>query len=72
MALQSFYKEPERPKPIGMRGPMPAPSTQYLRISKVIREEVHQLDAVGGVFLAVWLVLAVIAALVVLVYVAVF
>jgi hypothetical protein len=72
MALQSSYKEPERPKPIGMRGPMPSPSTQYLRISKVIREEVHQLDAVGGVFLAVWLVLAVIAALVVLVYVAVF
>jgi hypothetical protein len=51
---------------------MPAPSTQYLRISKVIREEIHQLDAVGGVFLVVWLVLAAIAALVVLFYVAVF
>jgi hypothetical protein len=48
------------------------PSTQYLRISKVIREEVHQLDAVGGVFLVVWLVLAAIATLVVLFYVAVF
>jgi hypothetical protein len=51
---------------------MPAPSIQSLRISKVIREEVHQLDAVGAVFLALWPVLAVIAALVVLVYVTVF
>jgi hypothetical protein len=51
---------------------MPTPSTQSLRISKVIREEVHQLDAIGAVFLAPWLVLAVIAALVVLFYVTVF
>jgi hypothetical protein len=29
----------------------------------VMREEVHQLDAVGVVFLVVWLVLAAIAAL---------
>jgi hypothetical protein len=43
-----------------------------LWISKVIREEVHQLDAVGGVFLVVWLVLAAIAALVLLFYLAVF
>jgi hypothetical protein len=38
----------------------------------VIREEVRQLDAVGAVFLAVWLILAVIAALLVLFYVIVF
>ena len=51
---------------------MPTPSTESLRISKVIREEVHQLDAIGAVFLALWLVVAVIAALVVLLYVTVF
>jgi hypothetical protein len=52
---------------------MPKPSTQPLRISStVIREQVHQLDAIGAAFLAPWLVLAVIAALVVLVYATVF
>jgi hypothetical protein len=38
----------------------------------VIREQVHQLDAIGAVFLAPWLALAVIAALLVLVYATVF
>ena len=72
-ALHGIYEEPERRKGIGRRSPMPKPSTQPLRISStVIREQVHQLDAIGAAFLAPWLVLAVIAALVVLVYATVF
>ena len=52
---------------------MRKPSAQPFRISStVIREHVHQLDAIGAVFLAPWLVLAVIAVLVILVDVTVF
>jgi hypothetical protein len=51
---------------------MPKLSAQALRMSNVIREEVHQLDAVGAAFLALWLVIALIAALLVSFYVIVF
>lgn len=50
---------------------MPMPSKQLLRVSGAIREELDELEAVGAGFLALWLVLTVIATFALLAYFAI-
>jgi hypothetical protein len=70
-SIQSSYKEPELHTQIRPRVGLPTPSKQVLRVSNAIREELDELDAVGAGFLALWLVLTVVATFALLAYFAI-